>query len=1258
MIEIPHPLDSSCTTNQGCFTPYVCYNQTCSPNCLNNATYELVNNNTYRCNCQPGYTGQNCSEIINNCLHNQCNSNHTTNCTNIIGNGTYSCNCNPGYEGTYCNIDPCNAKGTNGTEKCNFHGSCLVTNSTYQCNCQAGYNGTHCEDIINNCYPQPCMNHASCSNLINDYNCSCAAPWINKNCSISNYNCTALKPCQNNGICTVDSFNTNGFNCSCSSPWIGTSCSISNYSCSSLQPCQNGGLCKIDSTNPTGYNCTCFNGWSGSICTNSTGVDIALNKPASSITNVGGCPPSAAVDGNIGSILETTSIDRPWWFVDLLNDYIITQTTVYGRTDCCWDRLDDFHLRIGSYGTFANFYFNPLVYVKLLGTPQVTNLLPEKVPANPTTQVIGIGRYVWINRDLVNTIIDIGEVDIRGVNCPTLGYYFDTTLRTCLSCPINTTTTTRAALSCTICKNGYSGFNCTNIESNCLTSPCPNGFCQNNGSSFMCSNCLSGWSGLYCNASYTPIPTNIAYGKPAIGGSVPAWSVDGDVNLFTEIIATTAIWSVDLLDDYIITNSTIYGRVSFNRATNMQIWLGSNSTTYNGVQNSLVYTTRASPTIDVNNPEYVVNLITGIIGTGRYAYLVRSAIIDLNEIIMYGVQCPLGYYYTNSTKQCLPCPSGTYLTTVKNALSCNTCPLGWTGYNCTVYSCSLGQPCQNGASCTVDYTKSIGYNCTCVGNYTGTNCDIPQTTDFSSGTGFAPVQLHMLSSVTTVVNYTSINAYNASSNSPHYKLQPSEYYSLYLANNKNPPVLNSETVINELLMIRVKFDHPVYLHGLMINDSSFWDNSLFVPENVGCQIDLGYNAISSYDGVNPIHNPITTPTMQANVSVNTTDFFDYARAYFYGKDMGGGTIKIKTPSKYCPAIDPYPRYPIWRSYNKSTFAAWQIEYTTIDNTVKTFRNHIAPSHDVSYGSTAYPTEHYIPTFPKISSLPYYSFLLPVSATIPTNTMLKLAERMLPLPTDLSATEFILVKLLRAIDTITGQSTAILDSSVTKRKQIKVKFKTPTSQNRIESCGAPNHDQGEYWDGLIIPAMTGMNNDTNDFYLPTPDFRSGQAPPAASDDFEQTYIDDIWINNHFPDYIDSFHDPPCDGTGILRISGGDCGYERDLFAYPADPIGQSPTGGLFTGSYQPGPWPVYPKLNPCDRYRGAVIVSQNGFNNYWTNFDAYPPCLPSGAATPEFDGLLTIGWCIKQSEVNTNKWSLTDVIGNPIQLEYYAIPPST
>jgi hypothetical protein len=81
-----------------------------------------------------------------------------------------------------------------------------------------------------------------------------------------------------------------------------------------------------------------------------TSSNIALNKNATqSSTGYGGVP-SRAVDGNtsgqwgVGSVTHTNSQSKAWWKVNLGSSHVVNKVTLWNRTDCCSNRLTNFHV--------------------------------------------------------------------------------------------------------------------------------------------------------------------------------------------------------------------------------------------------------------------------------------------------------------------------------------------------------------------------------------------------------------------------------------------------------------------------------------------------------------------------------------------------------------------------------------------------------------------------------------------------------------------------------------------------------------------------------------------------------------------------------------------------------------------------------------------------------------------------------------------------------------------------------------------------
>jgi RHS repeat-associated protein len=155
-------------------------------------------------------------------------------------------------------------------------------------------------------------------------------------------------------------------------------------------------------------------------------TNLAQGKTATQSSTLSGYStdgPSSAVDGNTdgnffdGSVTHTNDDANAWWQVDLGSSQWVSTINIYGRTDCCSDRLSDYWVFVSDQPFLAT--DTPATLQNRAGT---WNNHQTTYP-NPSTAItVGAeGRYVRVQLSGTN-YLSLAEVQVWGGWNQTFGY--------------------------------------------------------------------------------------------------------------------------------------------------------------------------------------------------------------------------------------------------------------------------------------------------------------------------------------------------------------------------------------------------------------------------------------------------------------------------------------------------------------------------------------------------------------------------------------------------------------------------------------------------------------------------------------------------------------------------------------------------------------------------------------------------------------------------------------------------------------------
>lgn len=203
----------------------------------------------YTCVCPAGFSGANCESNVDDCAGQPCLNGGV--CSDGIG--AFTCACAPGFDGPTCEHPIDNCKST----PCHNGATCTSDGRGFTCSCAAGFSGPTCDTNLDDCATNPCVN-GTCVDGIASYSCSCAPDWGGARCDV-NLNKCSQAPCLNGGVCSSAG---GTYACACPAGYAGVNCEVDINDCDP-NPCRNGGVC-VDGV--ASHACACASGWEGPAC--------------------------------------------------------------------------------------------------------------------------------------------------------------------------------------------------------------------------------------------------------------------------------------------------------------------------------------------------------------------------------------------------------------------------------------------------------------------------------------------------------------------------------------------------------------------------------------------------------------------------------------------------------------------------------------------------------------------------------------------------------------------------------------------------------------------------------------------------------------------------------------------------------------------------------------------------------------------------------------------------------------------------------
>uniref|UniRef100_A0A3Q4H5T9 Neurogenic locus notch homolog protein 1 n=1 Tax=Neolamprologus brichardi TaxID=32507 RepID=A0A3Q4H5T9_NEOBR len=607
---------------------------------------------SFYCECPPGRTGLLC-QLDDACMSNPCQKG--SNCDTNPVTGNHFCTCPSGYVGASCDqdIDECSL----GSNPCEHAGKCINTRGSFQCKCQRGFVGPRCELDINECMSNPCLNEATCLDQIGKFQCICMPG-------------EAAVPLQRGE--EGEGVGPGGFS--------GNLCQIDIDECAST-PCKNGAKC---TDGPNKYTCECTEGYTGKHC------ETDINECYSDPCHYGSCIDGLASfscqckPGFTGRLCETN-----------INE-CLSQPCRYGGT--CQDR-ENSYICVCPKGT--------------TGINCETNI--DDCKSNPCDYGTCI--------DKINGYECACEPGYTGAMC-------NININECASNPCHNGGTCIDGINSFTCQcpDGYHDTTCFSQVNECLSNPCIHGHCEDKINGYKCL-CDSGWSGKNCD-----INNNECESNPCMNGGTCKDMTSGYVctcrvgftgpncqNNINECASNPCLNQGTCIDDVAGYKCNCILPYTGENCETLMAPCSSKPCKHGGLcQESEDYLNFScvcpegwqGQTCEVDIKECVKNPC-------------RNGATCQNTLGSYHCSCKPGFTgrnCENNIDDCKPnpCSNGGLCNDEVNGFLC-TCPAGFRGTRCEedINECE-SNPCKNGANCT-DCVNS--YTCTCPLGFSGIHCE-------------------------------------------------------------------------------------------------------------------------------------------------------------------------------------------------------------------------------------------------------------------------------------------------------------------------------------------------------------------------------------------------------------------------------------------------------------------------------------------------------------------------------------------------------